>query len=165
MCPPLVVNLRCLMAPRQRIILLLIAAVVLVGGIALASSSGGDDDDGESPAQTTPAETQAAGDGETAADTAEQPAPPPKPRVDTIRIRDGGPVGGEKELRYERGDTIRLRFVSDAPGEVHIHGFDRYVQVGGGAKTTSFKATLEGIFEVEEHGSGEILARLEIRPQ
>ena len=152
------------MNPRQRIVLLVIAAVVLVGGIALASSSGSEDDGGtETTAQqTTPAATEPAG-GETTA--AEEEPEPPKPRVDTIRIRAGAPVGGQTELRYERGDTIALRFLSDAPGEVHIHGVDRYVDVGTSAKTTRFKADLEGIFEVEEHGSGEILATLEIRPK
>lgn len=144
------------MEPRQRLVLLVIAAVVLVGGIALAASSGDDEDGGT---QTTAQQT-------TARQTTEEERPePPKPRVDTIRIRDGAPAGGQKELRYERGDTIALRFVSDAPGEVHIHGFDRYVDVGTSAKVTRFKADLEGIFEVEEHGSGEILATLEIRPK
>jgi hypothetical protein len=152
------------MAPRQRIVLLIIAAVILVAGIALAASSGGDDGEEEAGDTTPPAQTQApAADGETTGQPT-TPQPPP-PRVETIRIRDGAPVGGEQELRYERGDTIRLRFVSDAAGEVHIHGFDRYVQVGPSPKTARFRADLEGIFEVEDHGSGEVLAMLEIRPK
>ena len=149
------------MTPRQRIVLLLIAAVILVGGIVLAASTGGDSEPGETE---TTAVTQPQPGGETTT-AAEEPPPPPKPRVETIRIRGGKPAGGEQTLEYESGDTIRLRFVSDARGEVHIHGFDRYVQVGTSPKTTRFKADLEGIFEVEEHGSGEILAMLEIRPK
>jgi hypothetical protein len=151
------------MGPRQRIVLLLIAAVVLVGGIALAASSGGDDEGDENAGTTPSAQTQPGG-GETTED-GEARKPAPKPRVDTIRIRGGKPVGGEKELKYERGDEIALRFVSDAVGEVHIHGFDKYVAVGKNPRVTRFKANLEGIFEVEEHGSGEILAKLEIRPK
>jgi hypothetical protein len=147
---------------RQRIVLLIIAAVVLAGGIALASSSGGEDGE-EGAGTSTPAQTRS--DGVQTTTDGEQPAPAPEPRVDTIRIRDGKPAGGEKELRYERGDTIALRFVSDAAGEVHIHGFDRYVDVGRSPRVTRFKASLEGIFEVEDHGSGEILAKLEIRPK
>lgn len=151
------------MTPRQRIVLLLIAAVILVGGIALAASSGGDDEPEQSGPATTLTQTEPAG-GEKTSTTAGEPEPP-APRVDTIRIRGGKPVGGAKTLEYESGDTIRLRFVSDAPGEVHIHGFDRYVQVGSSPRTARFTANLEGIFEVEEHGSGEILATLEIRPK
>jgi hypothetical protein len=135
---------------------------VLVAGIALAAGSGGEDETGDAGTTPPPAQTEPVGSQTTTAGEEPRPA---GPRVDTIRIRGGGPVGGEKELKYERGDTIALRFVSDAPGEVHIHGFDKYVDVGGSPKITRFKANLEGIFEVEEHGSGEILAKLEIRPK
>ena len=152
------------MSPRQRVVLLLVAAVILVGGIALASSTGGDDEPGSDAGATTPAQTEPAGDAGTQTAPAEE-QPKPAPRVETIRIRGGKPVGAQQELEYESGDTIRLRFVSDAPGEVHIHGFDRYVQVGTRPETTRFRASLEGIFEVEEHGTGEILATLEIRPK
>ena len=151
------------MTGRQRIVLLLIAAVVLAGGIALAASGGDDDEPAETTAQTTTV-TPPGEDGPTTTTETTAP-PPPRVRIETIRIRDGGPVGGEQTFEYERGDTIRLRFVSDVPGEVHIHGFDRYVDVSPRLQVTRFKATLEGIFEVEEHGSGEILAKLEIRPK
>ena len=149
------------MTPRQRIALLLIAAVVLAGGIVVAASSGGDDEPAQSG--TTPTQTQARGDGD--GETTEE-KPPPAPRVETIRIRGGKPAGGAKTLRYERGDTIRLRFTSDEPGEVHIHGFDNEFEVGpGGARLVNFKANLEGIFEIEDHESGELLAKLEISPK
>lgn len=150
------------MSPRQRIVLLALAALVLVGGIALAASSGGGDDEPEQQtgaATTPPVQTTTAG---------EKPKEPPKPepRMETIRIRDGKPVGGVQTLRFESGETIRLRFRSNAPGEVHIHGFDQEIAVGpSGDEITRFKATLEGIFEIEEHGTGEILAKLEIRPE
>jgi hypothetical protein len=149
---------------RQRIVLLALAAVVLVAGIALAASSGGDDEpggDGARPGVRDQA-NPAGGGGETSASTQERPAP----RVDSIRIRDGRPAGGVRTFRYERGDVIRLRIAADAPGEVHIHGFDREVAVDpSGARMVRMRADLEGIFEVEEHDSGELLARLEIRPR
>ena len=154
------------MTPRQRIVLLAIAAVVLVAGIALAAGSGGDDE----PEQgTTPpvAETQAPDQATPATpETQTQQAPPP-PRVESIRMKGRAPVDEPKTFTYEKGDTIRLRFTSDVAEEVHIHGFDNYVQVPAGEtpKTARFKADLEGIFEVEAHSSGEILAKLEIRPK
>jgi hypothetical protein len=152
---------------RQRIVLLAIAAVVLVAGIAIASSSGGED--GGSDDGTTVATPQTTGDtGSTGGtETAEEPAPPPKPkpRVETIEIRGGGPAGDARTVRFKSGDTIRLRFESDAAGEVHIHGYDHEFPVTAGApKTIRFKADLEGIFEIEEHGTGELLAKLEVRP-
>ena len=157
------------MTSRQRIVLLAIAAVVLVGGILLASSSGEDDETGgaeTTAAQTTPAEDGATADEPTGGQEAEEEEAPPPPRVETIRMRGRAPVGDAQTLSFERGETIRLRFVSDVAEEVHIHGFDRYVQVPAGeAKTARFEASLEGIFEVESHGSGELLAKLEIQPK
>ena len=153
------------MSPRQRIVLLALAAVVLVAGIVLAASSGGDDSS-SSPTTPTSARTAPADDGAPTETQAEEPPPKPEPRVETIRMRDRAPVGEPATLRFERGETIRLRFTSDVAEEVHIHGFDRYVQVPAGkAKTERFEANLEGIFEVEAHSTGEILAKLEIRPQ
>ena len=154
------------MTKRQRIVLLAIAAVVLVAGIAIAGSGG--DEEPESTAGTTtavPEEANPAG-GATEPQTQTQEAPPP-PRVETIRMKGRAPVGDARTLRYERGDTIRLRFTSDVAEEIHVHGFDEYVDVpaGGTPKTARFKADLEGIFEVEAHSSGEILAKLEIRPK
>ena len=155
------------MTPRQRIVLLAIAAVVLVGGIALAASSGGEDE-GSQAQTTTPAAAQTQPEEATGTppETQTQEAPPP-PRVESVRMKGRAPVGEPKTFEYEKGDTIRLRFTSDVAEEVHVHGFDEYVDVpaGGTPKVARFKANLEGIFEVEAHSSGEMLARLEIRPK
>lgn len=154
------------MTSRQRIVLLALAAVVLVGGIALASLSGGDDDSSsssETTAQaTTPGET--AGDGETAKTTKERPKE--EVRMENVRIRDGKPVGGAKTFKYERGETIRLSFTADSAGEVHIHGYeDEFELTPDQAHVVRFKADLEGIFEIEEHDSGELLAKLQVSPK
>jgi hypothetical protein len=148
--------------PRQRIVLLAIAAVVLVAGVVLAASSGGDDSD--EPPGTTGAQTvQTTGPGE---EPVEEDDGPPQPRVERIDIRDGKPRGGVKTFRFQRGDTIRLRIRADAPGEVHVHGFDREFAVSAsGVRVVNFKANLEGIFEIEEHDTKELLAKLEIRPK
>lgn len=153
------------MNAKQRIAIVVAAIVILAGGLVLAQSAS-EEDGGERAAQTQPAEdptVTAEGSGGT---TAPQTTPaPPAPRVETIRMRGRAPVGEPQTLRFERGDTIRLRFVSDVAEEVHIHGYDRYVQVpAGGSARTRFRANAEGIFEVESHGSGELLAELEVRP-
>jgi hypothetical protein len=90
----------------------------------------------------------------------------PKERVEGIAIKDGGPVGDPPTLEYEKGDMIVLRLSADAEEEVHIHGFDKTVDVPlRGATVTRFRANIEGIFEIEAHGSGKLLAKLEIRPK
>ena len=152
------------MKPAQRIAILAVAAVVLVGGFLLAQGAGD-----EAVAPTEPTQTVTPDTGPSAATAPREPEgqSPPPPRVEVIRMRGRAPVGEPRTLRYERGDTIRLRFTSDVAEEVHVHGFDRYVDVpaGGTPKTARFEANLEGIFEVESHGSGELLAKLEIRPK
>ena len=159
------------MSSTQRIVILVVAAVILAGGFVLAQGSG-DDDEKDDAAQTTqpaPASTV----GETGPQEPENPAAttpetteqPPPPRVDTIRIRDNGPVGDPKTIEYDSGETVRLRFTSNTASEIHIHGYDKYVNVpAGGSARTRFKAEAEGIFEIEDHGTGAILAKLQVSP-
>jgi hypothetical protein len=48
---------------------------------------------------------------------------------------------------------------------VHLHGYDIERPVGPGEPATlRFRADLEGIFEMELHGSGTQIAELEVRP-
>ena len=149
----------------QRIALLAVAAVILVGGFLVARGAGGD----EAVAPSEPTRTVApatAGSASTAPREDPTPAPPPpEPRVETIRIRDRAPVGDPPTLTFRSGDTVRLRFRSNVAEEVHVHGYEKYVDVpAGGTATTRFEADAEGIFEVESHGSGELLAKLQIEP-
>ena len=136
-------------------------ALLAVLGLSLVLVACGGDDEPEQSGPSTQQQVQTTGPGEKPKEDE-----PKAPRMETIRIRDGKPVGGEKTLRFRRGETIRLRFAADAPGEVHIHGFDQEIGVGpSGDKITRFKASLEGIFEIEDHETGEVLAKLEIRPE
>ena len=149
----------------QRIAILALAVVVLVGGVLLARLAGDDGPNAGVPPEPTQTVTP---DRNASAATAprepERQAPPP-PRVESIRIRGRAPVGEPRTLQYNSGDTVRLSFRSDVAEEVHIHGYDKYVDVpAGGTKTTRFKADAEGIFEIESHGSGELLAKLQVQP-
>jgi hypothetical protein len=83
----------------------------------------------------------------------------------TIVVRDGEPVGGVQELGYDAGDQIRFRVRSNVADEVHVHGYDVSKEVSaGGAATLSFPADLEGIYEVELHGSERQIAELRVNP-
>jgi hypothetical protein len=85
--------------------------------------------------------------------------------VTRVRVRGGAPVGGVERIRVESGDTVRFTVSADSADEVHVHGYDIERQVGPG-KTARFRfpARLEGLFEVELHGSGAEIAELEVRP-
>ena len=159
------------MSPRARIAIIVAALVVLAGGFVLAS---GASDDDEKPQAGTTQSAPPSTVGETAPSEPENPAATapaetspaaPGPRVERIRIRDGRPAGDPQTLEYESGETVHLRFDSNKASEIHIHGYDKYVDVpAGGSARTRFEADAEGIFEIEEHGTGELLAKLQVTP-
>jgi hypothetical protein len=160
------------MSRNQRIGLVVVALVVAVVAFALARP-GDDDDDGgsEQAAQTTPAQTEtgtANGTAETQTET--EPPPPPKPEISRIRVRGGAAVGGVKRVQATKGDTVRIVVSSDAPDEIHLHGYDIYENAGPGQPVRFvFRADIEGIFEIESHvaedaGRPPVLARLVVEP-
>jgi hypothetical protein len=154
------------MTTRARIALLAVAAVILVGAFVVLGTGG--EDDGANP-ETTGAQQQAQTEPTTeAVENPNQPETrekPPAPRVERVRMRDGGPAGEPRRITFESGDTIRLRFTSNVDDEVHIHGYEKTLRVpGGGAGTISFKAGAEGRFEIESHTTNRLLATLEVRP-
>ena len=159
------------MSRNQRIGLVLAAVVIAVVGFLIASP-GGDDED-QQAAQTTPAETSAADDAGARTETqteAEPPPPPPKPEITRIRIRAGAAAGGAKEIDASTGDTVRIVVAADAPDEIHLHGYDITKGAAPGRPARFvFKATLEGVFELESHtaedaGKDPLVARLLVKP-
>jgi hypothetical protein len=70
------------------------------------------------------------------------------------------------KLRFTEGETVRFRARSETAEEIHVHGYDRYVDLPAGETVTeSFKATITGIFEIELHGAGEQIAELRVDPK
>lgn len=88
-----------------------------------------------------------------------------KTAIETIVVRDGEPVGGVAELEYDAGEQVRFRVSSDQADEVHVHGYDVGEEIpAGGTVTLAFPADIEGIFEVELHGSEKQIAELRVNP-
>lgn len=161
------------MSRNQRIAL--VVAAVAVAVLAFVIAQPGDDEDGGGRAANTPAQTDTGGgsdDGGTQAPTAteEAPPPPPEPEVTRIQMRDGSVVGGAKDIEVTRGNTVRIVVTSDAPDEIHLHGYDitRNPAPGKPARFR-FRADAEGAFEIESHvaadaGLDPLVARLVVEP-
>jgi FtsP/CotA-like multicopper oxidase with cupredoxin domain len=162
------------MSRNQRIAL--VVAAVAVAVLAFVIAQPGDDEDGGGQAATTPAQTETdapPGDGGTPAPAEteeEEPPPPPQPEVTRIQMRDGSVVGGAKDIEVTRGDTVRIVVTSDAPDEIHLHGYDitRTPEPGKPARF-QFRADAEGAFEIESHvaedaGLDPLVARLVVEP-
>ena len=135
-----------------------IGLVVAAAAIAVALFvvlSGDDDDATESgAATTTQTEAQPADGGQE-----------PKPEIPTIEVKGGEPMGGVQELAFSSGDRIRFRVTSDAPAEVHLHGYNVMMDVEPGRPVTfDVPANIEGIFEVELEETAVQIAEVEVSP-
>ena len=141
----------------KRVVAILLALVAL-GGLA---AGGGDDE--ETTAATATTEAPANGNG--SSEGGKQPTDNEQPSLETIVVRNGEPLGGIAELEYDAGERVRFRVSSDKADEVHVHGYDVEEEIpAGGAATVSFTADIEGIFEVELHGSEKQIAELRVNP-
>lgn len=78
-----------------------------------------------------------------------------------IVLEDSEVTGGGR-ISVPLGETVTLRFTSDVADEVHIHGYDIFVELEPGATVeTSFVADIPGVVELETHNGGLVLANLE----
>lgn len=81
---------------------------------------------------------------------------------------DGGPLleaGKVTQIKASKGDTVRFRVLSEVPEAVHVHGYDIEKELTPGKPTEiEFKATLEGVFEVEFHDNEEQIGELTVEP-
>jgi FtsP/CotA-like multicopper oxidase with cupredoxin domain len=165
------------MTRNQRIAL--VVAAVAVAVLAFVIVQPGDDEGGGERAANTPAQTETGGTGqdgtadggaEAPPETEEEPPPPPEPEVTRIQMRGGEVVNGARDIEVTQGDTVRIVVTSDAPDEIHLHGYDitRNPAPGRPARF-QFTADAEGAFEIESHvaadaGKDPLVARLVVEP-
>ncbi len=92
-------------------------------------------------------------------------AAPSAPAGTTVRLgyADGEVTGGTQRVPVPLGEMVTLVVTGDVAGEVHVHGYDSYLDVTPGAEArVTFPAGIPGVFEVEVHDSGLVLAQLEV---
>lgn len=158
------------MNTKSRIVFAALAAVLVVVAVVLAlpdESSRQADDPGAPATQPTPvgqADRQAEGEPPATAESAPPPAPP------EVVLRDNQARGGVQRIEVRTGDRIEFLVSSDAPDEIHLHGYDLTKQVGPGKPARfAVKADLEGVFEVESHaaedeGKEALIAQVVVEP-
>ena len=134
----------------------LILAAVLVAVVAAVVIGTGGDDEGRDRAATTAGPPMS---------TPTSPVRPEPPAVPVYRLRDGKPVGGVKTLEVRSGKRVRFVVTSDTEQEVHVHGYDIEKTVpAGGRAAFSFRATSQGVYEVESHTTETAIAKLRVVP-
>lgn len=91
-----------------------------------------------------------------------------------IRIENGQVAPNLRLIRVKQGDAVTLRWTSDRPIALHLHGYDIETKVVPGAVSEMrFAAHASGRFPIEEHKPnargghhGEApLVRIEVRPR
>lgn len=147
------------MSTTARLGFLALAVVILVVAFFLLRPSSDDPETTADAPTATPTNVETVTPGATEAPTE---TPTPRPTVDPGPVLTGEDV---EELRVDKGDVVRFRVRAPEDEEVHVHGYDisRDVQ-GGETERISFRATIDGIFEIEFEHSGTQIAQLRVDP-
>ena len=87
----------------------------------------------------------------------------PAQRVE-VHYAKGAVQGGVSRVPVRLGSPVTLVVTSDVADEVHLHGYDRKVDVpAGGTASLDFVADQTGVFEAELESRGTQLVQLEVR--
>ncbi|CAM3850685.1 hypothetical protein [Smaragdicoccus niigatensis] len=120
-----------------------VGAVLFAGGCSLNKST------------TTPAMTTATAD----SDATNVPAEVPE-----FILHNGAKVSGPDTVSVKSGDTVKFTVISDKDDQLHIHGYDKEIELKSGQfQTVEFKATITGKFEIEIHSNDSLVCTLEVR--
>jgi hypothetical protein len=75
-------------------------------------------------------------------------------RTFDIALARGRPDAAHATLQVKRGDQVELRWSTDRPIALHLHGYDIESRVTPGSPARmSFVAAMAGRFPVSEHGA------------
>jgi len=77
----------------------------------------------------------------------------------------GGKIsaGGQAVVKAKPGQTVRINGLSDVPESLHVHGYDKTLDLKPGKPgSVEFKTSTKGIFEVETHESGKLVFKLQV---
>jgi hypothetical protein len=142
--------------------------LVIVVAAFGAVSCGSDDDAGGTTETTTQTTTTPTTETTTKTETTETTTTqPPRPQPTTIRVRivDGTPQGGIVRKSVDRGDRVVFVVTSDVYDHVHVHGYDRFADLGPGRRARiAFRARIPGRFVVELEDRHTQIAELTVTP-
>jgi hypothetical protein len=77
----------------------------------------------------------------------------------------GGKIsaGGQAVVKAKPGQTVRINARSDVPESLHVHGYDKTLDLKPGKPASvEFTTSTKGIFEVETHDSGKLVFKLQV---
>ncbi len=148
------------------------AAGIIAAVVLFVVLRGGDDENPSSPApaarqtEATTGETRKGTEMESDGDATTETTPPPPAAPEAVRARITiGPDGpsGIQRIDARRGQRVVITIVSQVADHAHLHGYDLFVDVGGGRPTRmTFVADTPGRFEMELEDRGQPIADLRV---
>ncbi len=73
-----------------------------------------------------------------------------------LKVAHGRVPDNMRLIRVKEGDIVRLRWTTDQPLVLHLHGYDIEKRIGPGAATElTFTAYATGRFPIHVHAQGE----------
>ncbi len=85
--------------------------------------------------------------------------------VISVTIAGGEVSGVTDRIAVAVGSTVAITARSDVADDIHIHGFNEFLELTPGSETTlTFTANAPGLFEVELEKAGTFLFELEVGP-
>jgi heme/copper-type cytochrome/quinol oxidase subunit 2 len=119
--------------------------------VALTACGGGGDDDQSAGTTAGPA-TTAAGSATTGAQTVQ------------ITVTGNDVQTAERRVKVPLDGKVRLEVTADRADEVHLHGYDRKVDIEPGTPAVlEFTADVPGVFEVELEEASLKLVELQVQ--
>lgn len=80
-------------------------------------------------------------------------------RTFDLAIAHGALPPSQRVMKVKKGDAVQLRIASDAPGELHVHGYRLEAKLAPGTRAElAFTAYATGRFPLEWHRAGDAIA-------
>ncbi len=146
-----------------------LALLPALGMLVLAGCGDDSASSGSSPSNTptsvpTSAPTSVPVTTPTPGDGPSNTADPSKDQADVVinvTVANGKVSPSGASIKVQAGQSVLITALSDADEELHIHGYDKELELSPGKPASvKFTADMKGTFEVETHKSGKLVAKL-----
>jgi hypothetical protein len=136
---------------------------VTLAGCASSTDAATPSTTATSTARTTPGPNGPTSDHTPTAPSTAAAAPATAPSGVTVEVRiAGGRVEPKlQNVKVSVGQAVTIRGVSDATESLHVHGYDKTLNLPANSPASlRFNANVKGVFEVETHQTGQLVAKL-----
>jgi hypothetical protein len=126
-------------------------------GMLVLAGCGDESSPSSAPPSSTPTETPKSG-------TPSNTTDPSRDQADVtinVTVANGKVNPSGASIKVKAGQTVLVTAISDTAEELHIHGYDKELELAPGQPgSVKFTANMKGTFEVETHKSGKLVAKL-----